>query len=336
MLRVAVVGATGYTGEQIVDIICKHPNAEITFLSSRVEQPKPYWEQFPRFRGRLDVNLEALDADKIDEVADVVFLSLPHTVSFQYAPLFLGKGKTVIDLSADYRLKDYKTYEKFYNVEHTDVDHLKDSVYGLPEIYRDEIKNSKFIANPGCYPTVSALSVMPVVKAGLNDGKVIIDAKSGITGAGRKGKLEYHYAELNENYFAYKLFKHQHVPEMTQTLENVSAKNVDILFTPQVFGFERGIYVTAYITLNKEMTKDEIMTLYKEAYADEPFVRLYENGMPQLRSVRQTNFCDIGFEVEGKQLVVCACIDNLMKGAASQAVQNMNIIHGFEETAGLI
>lgn len=336
MIKVAVIGATGFTGEKIVDIILNHPESELVFLSSRVDEPKPYSEQFPRYKGRTDLCLEPLNAQKINDSADVVFLSLPHTVSFSYAPLFLKAGKTVIDLSADYRLKNYGTYEKYYKVKHTDLEHLSQAVYGLPEINRLRIKSSSLIANPGCYPTVSSLCVLPVVKRGIFKDRIIIDAKSGITGAGRKPKLEYNYAHLNENMYAYKLFEHQHKPEIIQVFEQATPNTVDLLFTPQVMGFERGIYVTSYVTLSNQVSKDEIIAMYREDFSREPFVRVFDSALPQLKDVRDTNFCDIGLDVCGDQLIICACIDNLMKGAAGQAVQNMNIRFGLDETAGLL
>lgn len=335
MLKVAVIGATGYTGEQIVDLIVSHPEAEVCCLTSRIEEPVLYSDKFPRFKGRLNANLEPLDVDKVIDTADVVFLSLPHTVSFQYAPLFHGKGKTVIDLSADYRLQDHTLYEKYYKVTHTDTGNLSKAVYGLPELNRDKISESHFIANPGCYPTVSSLSLLPLVKEGLLDD-IIIDAKSGVSGAGRKASLPFHYAEFNENMYAYKVFEHQHVPEIEQTLSAVAGSKVNITFTPQVMAFERGIYLTAYANLTKDLSEDDIAEVYNAMYAEEPFIRLYRGVMPKLKDVRNTNFCDIGFAVRGRKLIVCACIDNLMKGAGSQAVQNMNIVHGLEETMGLI
>jgi len=335
MVRVAVVGATGFTGEQIVEIIATHPEAQLTYLTSRVEKPTPYADLYPRHAGTVDLNLENLDADQVIERADVVFLSLPHTVSFQFAPLFVKNGKTVIDLSADYRLRDPKMYEKFYKVVHTDTENVKNAVYGLPELNREKIKASKFIANPGCYPTVSTLALLPLVKAGLVDN-IIIDAISGISGAGRSAKIEHHYVHLNENLYAYKVFAHQHVPEIEQTLSDVAGKKQEIIFTPHVVGFERGIYATIYADLAKDFLPEDVWAFYENMYRNEPFIRLRKKAMPQLADVRHTNFCDIGIAVKGRKIVICACIDNLMKGAASQAVQNMNIIHGLGETTGLM
>ncbi|MCM8820215.1 MAG: N-acetyl-gamma-glutamyl-phosphate reductase, partial [Candidatus Omnitrophica bacterium] len=237
--------------------------------------------------------------------------------------------------SADYRLKDLNIYEKYYKAKHLDPKNLKQAVYGLPEFYRAKIKTAKLIANPGCYPTASILALAPLLKENLIKN-IIIDAKSAITGAGRKPLLEYHFAHLYGNLFAYKVFGHQHLPEIIQILSEVSKKDINLRFTPHVLPIERGILVTIYANLTKKVTQQEIEGVYQKYYSKEPFVRFFKQKLPNLKDVIYTNFCDIGFQCEGKNIVIVCAIDNLMKGAAGQAVQNMNIICGFDERLALV
>jgi N-acetyl-gamma-glutamyl-phosphate reductase len=334
MIRAAIVGATGFTGEKLIEILAHHPDVKIVNMSCRVEKPKPVAEAYPRFKSLVDGDLVPIDADDIVKKADVVFLSLPHTISFQYVPKFLAAGKTVIDLSADYRLRDAAVYNKFYNVEHTDIGNIKNAVYGLPELYKSRIKKARLVANPGCYPTAVTLGLAPLVKNGFAQN-IIIDAKSGITGAGRKASTELLYTAISGNMYAYKVFKHQHVPEMEQTLSDIAGKKTEIVFTPHVIPMEQGILATIYADLPDGATKESMYELYRKFYADAPFVRLYKDGLPKLKDVFNTNYCDIGFEISKNKIVIVSCIDNLMKGASSQAVQNMNIVCGLDEKAGL-
>lgn len=331
-IKAAILGATGFAGEKLVEILCRHPGVEVT-AACGIEEPKPLKDYYPRFNKITGLSLEPIVPRDIVAKADVVFLALPHTVSFNYVPHFLAAGKIVIDLSADYRLKDVAVYNKYYGVVHKDVKNIAGAVYGLPEFYRKKIKKAKFIANPGCYPTVSVLSIAPLAAAGLVD-EVIIDAKSGATGAGRKANLELNYTSINGNLYAYKIFKHQHLPEIVQTFGSIAGKKVGVIFTPHVVPMEQGILVTVYADLNKRLTREEIAGIYDKFYKNEPFIRLVP-GLPKLKDIFNTNFCDIGFAVEGKKIIVVATIDNLVKGAAGQAVQNMNIICGFEEKTGL-
>jgi N-acetyl-gamma-glutamyl-phosphate reductase len=241
----------------------------------------------------------------------------------------------VIDLSADYRLKNTAEYEKYYQAQHPDIANLQSAVYGLPEFYRSEIKKAKLLANPGCYPTVSVLSIAPLLKEGLIEN-IIIDAKSSITGAGRKPALEYHYAHLNGNMFCYKPFGHQHLPEINQILSQICSKKTEVHFTPHVIPADRGILATAYADLTADIPLDKLNAVYEKYYKNEPFVRLFGQNLPQLKNVAGTNFCDIGFQTQEEKIVIIGAIDNLIKGAAGQAVQNMNIMLGFDETAGLL
>ncbi len=333
-INVAVIGATGFTGEKLINILLGHPKVTVNYICAKIEKDLPYSEIFAAFKHKLDMVCKNLDIEEAASKCDVVFLALPHKISLQIAPVFLKKKKIVIDLSADYRLKDSKIYEQFYKIKHTDADNLEKAVYGLPEFYRKNIKNAKLIANPGCYPTVSILSTAPLLKEGLIEN-VIIDAKSGITGAGRKAALEYHYAHLNGNLFGYKPFNHQHLPEIEQILSDIANVDIKLRFTPHVIPAERGIFTTIYAKLTKSISESDLNGIYQECYKNEPFVRYFGQKLPQLKDVVNTNFCDIGFGKQGKEILIVGAIDNLIKGASGQAVQNMNIMLGFDETLGL-
>ena len=286
----------------------------------------------------MDLECKAFLVDEAVEKCDFVFLSLPHTVSMQVASAFLKAGKKVVDVSADYRLKDPAVYEKFYKVRHQDTTNLKHAVYGLPEVNREKIRTARLDANPGCYPTGAVLGVYPCLKEGLIHLEGIgIDAKSGVTGAGRTAEKSLNFSEVNESFKAYKPFEHQHVPEMDQELSRLAGVDVRVIFVPHLLPLNRGILSTIYLPLKKAVSAEELSTVYQNAYADEPFINVYAKGaLPELRAVAHTNFCDIGVRVfpEKKLALVVTAIDNLGKGAAGQAVQNMNLMCGFEETAG--
>jgi len=335
MIKVGIIGATGFTGEKLAGLLLDHPQAEITYISAKVDAPAPFSSIFPYFKGRMDLVCDNLDVEKACALTDVVFLSLPHRVSFLFVPHFLKKSKRVIDLSADYRLEDPAVYKTYYGSDHQDTENLSKAVYGLPEFFKDKIEKAQLIANPGCYPTVSILSLAPLVKEGIVETKgIVIDAKSGITGAGRNASLAYHYAHLNQDLWAYKVFGHQHLPEITQVLEGVSEKDLEIQFSPHVVGMERGILATMYVTLAKSISSQAVMSLYEKYYTHAPFVRVFEK-LPHLKDTLNTNFCDIGFTISGKKMVIVGCIDNLIKGASGQAIQNMNIMLGLDEKEGL-
>ena len=338
-INVAVAGATGYTGEELVRVLVRHPRARISYVSGKEDREVKIQEIFPYLRGKLDLECRPLSVDQAVEKSDLIFLSLPHTVSMQYVPQFLDAGKKVIDVSADYRLRDERIYEKFYKVPHKDAHNLKQAVYGLPETNREKIKSAHLVANPGCYPTGAILGLLPGVKQGLFEpASIRIDAKSGVTGAGRKADKALGFSEVNESVKAYKLFEHQHVPEIDQAFATVAGKNVNVIFVPHLVPINRGILSTIYIKLAKKVSTDELLKIYQDFYANEPFVKIYEGGrLPEIKHVAHTNFCDIGLRVheEKKLAVIVTAIDNLGKGAAGQAVQNMNIMCGFEETSGL-
>ncbi len=338
-LNTAVVGATGYTGLEIVKSLLDHPGVELTSLTAKVDETVGIHRIFPELSGRLELECSNLDVDDVCRKADLVFLALPHTVSMLFAPRFLQAGKKVIDLSADYRFPAAADFEKIYGAEHRDPAGVEEAVYGLPELFREEIAPARLLANPGCYPTAAVLAAYPALKAGLADpGEVIVDAKTGVTGAGRKASLAFLFPEVNENFKAYGLAVHKHTPEMESVLSRASGRKVRLEFAPHLLPVNRGILSTVYLRLEKEAEENEVFELYREVYAGEPFVRVYPPGrLPELKDAVGTNNCLIGFKVNPrtKNLIVVSAIDNLLKGAAGQAVQNMNIMQGFPETSGL-
>lgn len=339
-IRAGVVGATGYTGEEIVRLLAWHPNVDLTYVSGKEVREATIQEIFPYLEGSVNLPCRAFSVEEALALCDLVFLSLPHTVSMQQAPAFLKAGKKVIDVSADYRLRDAKAYEKFYKTPHADSEGLRKAVYGLPEINRDAIKKASLVANPGCYPTGAILGLLPGLASGIFDAdSIVIDAKSGVTGAGRKAEKSLNFSEVNESFKAYKLFEHQHVPEMDQTLSDFVKKPVRVVFVPHLLPVNRGILSTIYVRLKKPSNTAALTGEYQKFYAKEPFVKVRPGGaLPELKHVVNTNFCDIGLRVnEEKSLaVIVTAIDNLDKGAAGQAVQNMNLMCGFDETAGLL
>lgn len=341
MVRVGVIGASGYTGQELIKILIKHPDAKITYLFSRGENPKKISEIFPKLNGLIDLECSnTIDIEEIKKVCQVVFLALPHTVSMQIVPSLLSKGLKVIDLSADYRFKDIKIYENWYKEAHKDCDNLKNAVYGLSELNRKNIKTANLIANPGCYPTPSILGCAPLLKNKLIEGdSIIIDAKSGVTGAGKKTTLDFMFTEVNENFKAYKVNCHQHSPEIKQELGLIYGGEVNVNFVPHLLPINRGILATMYLKLNKSFTTSELIKVYKDFYQSDFFIRVRDEGCyPQVKDVVNTNFCDIGICVDQnkKMAIVISVIDNLLKGASGQAVQNLNIMYDFDERTGLV
>jgi len=336
MLKVGIVGATGYTGEELVKILVRHSQVSITSLSAIIDKPTKISDIFPSLAGKCDAVCKELDVDQVSKSCDLVFLALPHRVSMKYVPQFLKSGKKVIDLSADYRLSA-GIYEKWYDAQHTDWDNLKEAVYGLPELYRDKINKAKLIANPGCYPTSIILGSLPIVKQGIAKvDTIIVDSKTGVTGAGRKAALPLSFAEVNESLKAYKVNTHQHKPEVNQELAKVTKKVVDIVFTPHLVPINRGILSTIYFKLKKDIDTKELANVYRKFYRTEPFVRVSSERLPEIKDVVNTNYCDIGVTATSSMAIIISCIDNLTKGAAGQAVQNMNIMCDFDEKEGLI
>ncbi|MFH1691475.1 MAG: N-acetyl-gamma-glutamyl-phosphate reductase [Candidatus Omnitrophota bacterium] len=340
MLKVGIIGARGYTGEELIKILLSHHQVRLTYLAATLEKPQPIDEIFPYFKKKIQLDCESFSYQKAVQKCDLLFLALPHTVSMTVAPRLIKHGKKIIDLSADYRLKNVAVYQKWYHKAHKDKDNISKFVYGLPELYREKIKRASCVANPGCYPTAAILGIVPALISGLADKTgVTIDAKSGVTGAGKKVASAYLYPEINENFKGYKFNAHQHAPEINQELSKVSLGKVNVLFCPHLLPVNRGIFETIYIKLNKSVTEKSIEDLYKKFYKQEPFVRIKKLGeIPQLKDVVGTNFCDIGltFDALHRVLIVSCAIDNLLKGASGQAVQNMNVMCGFDEGTALL
>lgn len=339
MLKIGIMGVRGYTGEELLKILLHHPRVKICCVQARVEKPTPLSEVLPRFSHETDLVLADYPPDVMARGCDVVFLALPHTVSMSVASIILKKGKKVVDLSADFRLKDTALYKRYYAKDHSASEFLKGAVYGLPELYREKIKMTKLIANPGCYPTGILLGAYPILKKGSAESSFIADAKSGVTGAGRSMSEAFQFAEVNESFKAYKVAEHQHVPEMEEVLAETLHKKVSVVFTPHLVPINRGILSTLYFRLKKSVSNRDLTTLYREFYKKEPFVRVLSEGkLPEVKHVLYTNFCDVAVKVdsERKSIIVVTVIDNLVKGAAGQAVQNMNLMAGFRETEGLL
>jgi len=337
MIKVGVVGATGYTGEELLEVLLRNPEVKITCLSALVERETMISDLYPKFGKKISLLCKNLDVEEVSAGSDVVFLALPHTVSMAVAPQFLKNGKKVIDLSADYRLPA-EIYEEWYKTKHTDPENLHDAVYGLPELNRDKIKGAHFVANPGCYPTGVILGLLPVVKAVVDAGlTIIVDSKTGATGAGRKGTIPLSFGEIDENFYCYKANEHQHMPEMEYILSGVVGAEVQVNFAPHLLPIRRGILSTIYIQHKGLPGENEIHKMYEDHFREEPFVRLRPPGeMPQIQDVAGTNFCDIGIKVARGMLIIVTVIDNLLKGASGQALQNMNIMSGLDERTGLL
>ena len=341
MVDVGIIGATGYAGEELIKILLRHPQVRITYLSAKIEKPTPISDIFGYLKGRLELTCELPDYKRIISRCELLFMALPHTVSMEMVPHLLKTHLKIIDLSADYRLKDIKTYEQYYKTKHKSPEIIKEAVYGLPEIYREKIKQARLIANPGCYPTAGILGILPALVADLIEmDSVIIDAKSGFTGAGRKSDPNYIFSEVNENLKAYKVNIHQHIPEIEEQLSRFSKKKIKINFVPHLIPLNRGILETIYLKKkDKRLNIKDIISIYKRFYKKEPFIRIYEEGrFPQIKDVVNTNFCDLGFYTDtGKDLlIIVVAIDNLLKGASGQAVQNFNIMYGFDEREALL
>ena len=335
MIRVAIIGASGYTGAESIEIILRHGEAEVVYLSALPEECGALAEVFPQFKGRCSLKIEPLDFDKLRGTADAALCCLPHKVSMGFVPKLLNLGLKVIDFSADYRLKDPAVYEQFYNVKHTDTANLARAVYGLPELFREEIKNADLIANPGCYPTGALLALAPLLKKELVEtDSIIVNAVTGVSGAGRAPSGKFHFPNMNENIFAYGIGSHRHMPEMEQIATQIAACNVQILFQPHAGPFDRGILSTVYCQPRGKTSSDKLLKLYSDFYAGEPFVQICAVA-PGVKDVAGTNYCHIFPTFVKGRVVVFSAIDNLVKGASGQAIQNMNIIFGLEETLGL-
>ncbi len=338
MIKAGIVGATGYGGQQLVWLLKSRADVEISFISSHSNVGTEFDEIYGNYKNFL--NLRSIDMNEIPNHInniDVLFLALPHGKAFELVELAYRNGVKVIDISADYRLKDENEYENWYGLKHGTPELLKEAVYGLPELFRDDVKNANIIANPGCYPTASILALAPLLKNGLIDTKsIIIDAKSGVSGAGRSANINNLYAEINESFKAYGLTNHRHTPEIEQEMSELSGEKITLNFSPHLVPMTRGILATCYANLKTQVTQEELYNLYEEQYKSEYFVRVLKS-LPETRWVRNSNICDIGLRVDKRtnRVIVVSAIDNLVKGAAGQAVQNMNLMFGIEETKGI-
>ncbi len=333
--KVGIVGFRGYTGNSLLQILSHHPEVKIGYLADKEKGSYP--EELLLLKEAKPIIAEEFDPGKSSQFADLFFLALPHTISMLYVNDLLKAGKKVIDLSADFRFSSVSIYEEWYKAKHKNPELLNQAAYGLPEIFRDEIKKAKLIANPGCYPTAVILGVLPLLKKGLLKNEIIVDAKSGASGAGKKLDPSLLFSAINENLKPYKVNSHQHAPEIKFILEKIAGHQIDLTFVPHLIPMNKGLLTTIYLSLNKEMKTEEILDLYQEFYSSQPFVKILPKGkFPQTREVVGTNYCSIGVTLAKNKAIIISALDNLIKGAAGQAVQNMNIMYGWDETAGLL
>lgn len=342
MLRVAVAGASGYMGAELLRLLLGHPQVRLVAVTSERLAGEPLETLFPHLRGLTPLTFDALDPEKLVRDADCVFLALPHMESQKAVPVLRRHGRKVIDLSADYRLKDAGAYATWYKTPHVDGDGLAEAVYGLPELHRKAIASASVVANPGCYPVGALLAVAPLLKSGLARGEgIVIDGKSGVTGAGAQGRKVdpmYLYTEANENLQAYSVATHRHTPEIEQELSGLAGHPVTVGFTPHLIPLNRGLFTTASVPLAKTASTSEVLDCYREFYAGEPFVRvLPEGSLPTTRAVAGSNFCDVAVVVDARtrRAVCLSAIDNLGKGGAANGVQNLNLMCGWDERSGL-
>ncbi len=339
MLRVAICGGSGYAGAELLRILAAHPHVKVTVVTSEKSAGKRVADLFPHLQRYENLVYEPLDREKIISKAELFFMALPHAASQVAVDFFVSHGKKVIDLSADYRLRDARTYEEWYKVPHMFPGTLKKAVYGLPELHRKKIAKASLVANPGCYPTGAIIALAPAVRNGLVKlSSIVIDSKSGTSGAGRQSEVSFSYCEVNEGFKAYSVASHRHTPEIEQELSAVAGKGIKVNFTPHLLPVDRGILTTVYASLAKGLEGKHIHDIYRAAYGKEPFTRVLEMGkFPNVKNVRGTNLCELGVTVNERTgtLIAVAAIDNLVKGASGQAVHNMNIMMGFDETEAL-
>jgi N-acetyl-gamma-glutamyl-phosphate reductase len=336
MITVAILGATGYTALEAIKILLRHPRAKIVAVTSRQEGSPPVSTVHPSLVGRLDLALEDLEPEEVGRRADCVFGCLPHAASAEILPRVLAAGAKVVDFSADYRLDDAATYREWYGHEHPDAGRLGGTVYGLPELFRQRIKGQRLVANPGCYSTSAILPLAPLVKSGLVEvDDIIVDSKSGVSGAGRQPKLMTHFPECNESLSAYNVGRHRHTPEIEQVIARHAGARPSVIFTPQLAPMDRGILSTIYVRPKQPLAEADVMRLLRDAYAGEPFVRIVDH-LPGTKDTVGTNFCDITARIVKGRILLISCLDNLVKGAAGAAVQNFNVLYDLPETAGLL
>jgi N-acetyl-gamma-glutamyl-phosphate reductase len=337
-IKVAIIGASGYAGLELVRLLARHPHCDLVALTSLEYPGRAFDQVFPALAGIVNLPFSDSGPEEIASQAEVVFTAVPHQAAMGMIPAFLDRGCKVVDLSADFRFRDKGLYEKWYQA-HTAPELLAETVYGLPELHREEVRRTRLVGNPGCYPTCVILGLAPLARAGLlQPGSVIADCKSGVSGAGRQALLGITFCEVNDGFRAYKVLEHRHTPEMEQELSGLAGAPVKVTFTPHLVPMSRGILGTLYAGLTESRSEEELRELYHRFYQGHPFVRLHPPGrLPDTRDVRGANFCDLALRVdpETRRVIVLSVIDNLTKGAAGQAVQNFNLMLGFPETLGL-
>lgn len=340
MIKVGIIGATGYTGGELIRVLALHPEAEITAITSRTNEGKKLEDVYYNFTGWNGPVFTGSDSSEAVAGCDVVFLAVPHGAAMELAPILIKNGQKVIDFGADFRFRDDNTYEKWYKHKHSQAELTKKAIYGLPELYRKEIRKAQIVGNPGCYPTSVILALCPLIKKEIiNLSPIIIDSKSGVSGAGRKAEIGYNFPELFGNFKAYGVAGHRHTPEIEQELSVIAGSEVKVSFTPHLLPVSRGILSTLHLTLAKSINTAEVEEVLMEAYQGEPFIKIIrEPLLPELKGVVGTNCCHIAARVDTRtnQLIVVSVIDNMVKGAAGQAVQNMNLMCDLPETMGLV
>ena len=335
VIRVALIGGSGYAGFEAIRLLRRHPHAKLTGIYGPAEEVGPITGFYPLLGKTVEMDQQLYDPDKVAASADLAMLCVPHKVAMSYVPQLREAGVKVIDWSADYRLKDRAVYEQFY-CPHTDADRLAEAVYGLPEYYAERIAGAGLVANPGCYPTCAALPLAPVLRAGLIEPTgIVVNAISGVSGAGRKHTPAQHFPHRNENFEPYAPGTHRHMPEMEQTLADLAGSPAELLFVPHLCPMDRGMLCSIYARPAGNVTAEQVVDALQAAYADAPFVRVRTDVLPATRYVSTTNFCDVAARVAKGQVMLFSALDNLLKGASGQAVQNMNLMFGLDETTGL-
>jgi N-acetyl-gamma-glutamyl-phosphate reductase len=337
MTKVAILGASGYTAVELIKILLRHPHVQIVAATSRQEETPLLADLHPSLTGRINLRCEPLHADRLlAKGVQCIFGCLPHAASMKALPALLERGLRVVDLSPDYRLRDPNVYAQWYGESHEDLAHLAQAVYGLPEIYGEDIVTAQLVANPGCYPQTAILGLAPLIAGKYIDSSgIVIDSKSGVSGAGRTPKLSTHFPECNESVTAYNVGTHRHTPEIEQALSDVAGEAIEVLFTPHLIPMDRGIFSTIYATPRRPVSEKELLDMYRTYYAKAPFVRVVDR-LPATKDCTGTNFLDVTVRVVRERILVLACEDNLIRGASGVAVQNFNRMYGHDERTALL
>lgn len=338
-IKTSVIGASGYGGAEAVRLLASHPQVDIVHVTAESQQGRRMSSLYPNLRHFVDQEMIALDAERIGRESDVVFVSLPSGKAMHLVPALLEQGCKVVDIAADFRLRDASLYPVWYKFEHQAPSFLAEAVYGLPELHRDAIAGTRLLANPGCYPAAALLALTPLVRAGvIRPAGIVIDAKSGVSGAGRGGGGGFGYSEVNENVRAYGVAGHNHTAEIEQELSGLAGAPVQVVFTPHLMPMTRGILATVYATLADDLSQEEALSLYDECYRSAPFMRVLHDALPETKATLGSNYCDVTVRIDARTrtAIAIAAIDNLGRGAAGQAIQNMNLMCGLPESAGLL